>query len=132
MITCASSRAVHLETTRSLAVKDFILALQRFMDIRGVPAHIESDNSKTFIRANKEFASIFNSKRARRFFQQNRIEWNFYTEHSPWKGGMTERLNATFKKIARKKSRRPTRESIDFAVCNFVLKLASAYVSLNF
>ena len=102
MITCASSRAVHLETTRSLAVKDFILALQRFMDIRGVPAHIESDNSKTFIRANKEFASIFNSKRARRFFQQNRIEWNFYTEHSPWKGGMTERLNATFKKIARK------------------------------
>ena len=102
MITCASSRAVHLETTRSLSVKDFILALQRFMDVRGVPSHIESDNSKTFIRANKEFASIFNSKRARRFLEQNRIEWNFYTEHSPWKGGMTERLNTIFKKIARK------------------------------
>ena len=102
MITCAASRAVHLETTRSLAVKDFILALQRFMDIRGVPSHIESDNSKTFIRVNKEFASIFNSKRARHFFQQNRIEWNFYTEHSPWKGGMTERLNSIFKKISRK------------------------------
>ena len=102
MITCASSRAVHLETTRSLAVKDFILALQRFMDVRGVPSHIESDNSKTFIRANKEFASIFNSKRARHFLQKKRIEWNFYTEHSPWKGGMTERLNDIFKKIARK------------------------------
>ena len=102
MITCASSRAVHLETTRSLSVKDFILALQRFMDVRGVPSHIESDNSKTFIRANKEFSSIFNSKRARRFFQQKRIEWNFYTEYSPWKGGMTERLNDIFKKIARK------------------------------
>ena len=102
MMTCASSRAVHLETTRSLSVKDFILALQRFMDIRGVPDHIESDNSKTFIRANKEFASIFNSKRARHFFEQKRIEWNFYTEYSPWKGGMTERLNSIFKKIARK------------------------------
>ena len=102
MITCASSRAVHLETTRSLAVKDFILALQRFMDVRGVPSHVESDNSKTFIRANKEFASIFNSKRARRFLEQNHIEWNFYTEYSAWKGSMTERLNSTFKKIAHK------------------------------
>ena len=72
------------------------------MDIRGVPEHVESDNAKTFIRVSKEFQSIFSSNRARKFFQQKRINWHFYLERAEWQGGFIERLNGIFKNICKK------------------------------
>ena len=48
LITCATSRAVHLELVRSQATADLILALRRFFAIRGTPALAYSDNARTF------------------------------------------------------------------------------------
>jgi hypothetical protein len=102
IITCAVSRMVHLEATLGMTVHDFKMAFQRFMNARGVPEIVNSDNAKTFIRSHKEFEAIYKSSRVRKFFDQKRIKWHFYTERAPWMGGWIERLNAIFKAVCRK------------------------------
>ena len=102
IFTCAASRGVHLEATRGMSTQDFILGFHRFMDIRGVPERIDSDNGSAFVRANKHLNSIFGSKRVSKFLNQNRISWHFYTEHAPWMGGYIERLNSVFKRVCKK------------------------------
>ena len=102
LFSCAVTRAVHLEATQSMSVNDFLLAMQRFMNIRGIPENIESDNAKTFVRANIEFKSIFGSKRAAKFFDQKRINWHFYVEEAPWQGGFIEKINHLFKRICKR------------------------------
>lgn len=103
LLTCAATRCVHLEVTRSLGLNDFMMALERFFSFRGIPHHFESDNAGTFIRCNKELKSLLNSKRAQKYFDICRkIDWNFYTSRSPHMGGFIEKLNDIFKRISRK------------------------------
>ena len=102
IFTCAVSRMVHLEATFGMTVHDFMLGFQRFMNFRGVPEFINSDNAKTFIRSHKEFESIYKSSRVRKMFDQKRIKWHFYTERAPWMGGYIERLNAILKSVCKK------------------------------
>ena len=68
------------------------------MNVRGIPESIYSDNAPTFIRVSKEFESIISSRRVQRFLRQRRINWTFYADKSPWKGGFIERLNQIFKR----------------------------------
>lgn len=102
IITCAVTRAVHLEATLGMTVNDFLMGFQRFMNVRGVPEIVNSDNAKTFIRAHKEFDSIYKSTRVKKFLQQKRIKWHFYTERAPWMGGWIERLNTIYKGVCKK------------------------------
>ena len=102
LLTCASTRAVHLEATRSLAVNDFMMAMDRFFSYKGVPYHVESDNAATFVRCNREIKSTFRKEQMGLYFEQRRINWNFYTSRSPHMGGFIERLNQIFKRICRK------------------------------
>ena len=102
MLTCAVTRCVHLEVTRSLGVKDCIMALERFYSFRGIPSHFESDNGSAFVRYNRELKSVLKSKRAQRYFDQSKIDWNFYTSNSPHMGGFIEKLNDIFKRVSRK------------------------------
>ena len=102
MFTCAVSRMVHLEATLGMTVHDFMMGFQRFMNDRGVPEFVNSDNAKTFIRSHREFDSIYKSSRVRKMFDQKRIKWHFYTERAPWMGGYIERLNAIFKSVCKK------------------------------
>ena len=102
IFTCAASRASHLEATQGMSTTDFMLGFTRFLNTRGTPEHIESDNGGAFVRANSQLKSIFSSKRTSKFLNQKRITWNFYTERSPWMGGWIERLNGIFKSVCRK------------------------------
>lgn len=102
IITCAVTRAVHLEATLGMTVNDFLMGFQRFMNVRGVPEIVNSDNAKTFIRSHQELDSIYKSSRVKKFLQQKRIKWFFYTERAPWMGGWIERLNAIFKGVCKK------------------------------
>ena len=102
ILTCASTRCTHLEVTRSLALNDFAMALERFFNFRGVPNHIESDNAATFIRCNRELKSTIKQEKLDDFFKTKRINWNFYTQKSPHKGGFIERLNGIFKNVCNK------------------------------
>ena len=58
LFTCASTRAIHLELTRSLSANSFLLAFRRFEGRRGLPAMLISDNAKTFKSSSREIRSF--------------------------------------------------------------------------
>ena len=100
--TCAASRAVHFEATLGRTVDDFLMGLQRFMNVRGIPENLRADNAREFKRADKELNSIYSSSRVSKFCTQKRIKWQYYTEKAPWKGGACERLNVLCKSVCKK------------------------------
>ena len=102
ILTCAVSRAVHLELVGDMSVQHFMLGFRRFVARRGLPAFILSDNSKTFKCAGTELTTILNSPKFQRYLNGRNIRWQRYLEYSPWWGGWVERLNHVFKSALRK------------------------------
>ena len=84
LITCATSRAVHLELVTSQGVEDVKLALRRFFALRGTPTLVLSDNAKTFHALLSHVPPT--------------VTWRFIPEASPWWGGFWERLVGITKK----------------------------------
>lgn len=80
LITCAVSRAVHLESVLSLNNEATTNALERFIYRRGIPKIIRSDNFSTFKSISRVLEKRFN------------LTWRFNTELAPWHGGYWERL----------------------------------------
>ena len=87
LVTCATSRAVHLELVKSQHTDEVKLALRRFFAIRGTPSLIFSDNAKTF------HALLNHIPRS--------VTWRFIPEAAPWWGGFWERLVGVTKKCLR-------------------------------
>ena len=102
IFTCTCSRAVHFEATNSLNAYDFRMAFQRFISDRGAPKLIISDNALTFHSSKVKFNSIFKDKDLRDLLVDRKIEWEFYTDKAPWKGGFIERVVRLFKTISNK------------------------------
>ena len=48
LLTCASTRTLHLELVPNLSVATFLQAFRRFVARRTLPSKILSDNAKTF------------------------------------------------------------------------------------
>ena len=88
LFTCGSTRAVHLELTRSMNFKDFHLAFTRFLSRRGKPTVVYSDNAKTFSQAAD--------------YYKNKLQWKFITPRAPWHGAFWERLVKTIKEPLKK------------------------------
>ena len=84
LITCATSRAVHLELVKSQHTDEVKLALRRFFALRGTPSLIFSDNAKTF------HALLNHIPRS--------VTWRFIPEAAPWWGGFWERMVGITKK----------------------------------
>jgi hypothetical protein len=61
VLTCMSTRAVHLEATGGMDTTHVINALSRFTDTRGIPESIVSDNQTSFIKAEKDLAEWIES-----------------------------------------------------------------------
>ena len=98
LLTCASTRAVHLELTQGVGVQDFLLAFRRFASRRGLPATITSDNAKAFKSSSKEICKIIRSQEIWRFLVDRRVKWQFIVERAPWWGGFWERLVRSVKR----------------------------------
>ncbi|XP_064471808.1 uncharacterized protein LOC135386025 [Ornithodoros turicata] len=101
IFTCAVTRAVHLELTKSMSTEDFLMALRRFVSRRGVPATIYSDNFRTFKRASRELTPAWLSQNAQVnvFLTARRITWKFIVERGAWWGGFWERLIRSTKNL---------------------------------
>ncbi|EPB68549.1 hypothetical protein ANCCEY_12361 [Ancylostoma ceylanicum] len=110
LITCMSTRAIHLEVVDGLSATQFIAALRRFIARRGTPKSITSDNATTFVKGNAILQGIFaNSsliENVQNFVTNQGITWKFITPLSPWKGGFYERLIGSVKSYLRKTIRR--------------------------
>ncbi len=55
---CMSTKSVHLDLCESLSTQDFMATLHRFVNRRGCPARIFSDNGSNFVRAREEIRAI--------------------------------------------------------------------------
>ena len=92
LLTCASTRAIHLELTEGLNAETFLLAFRRFSSRRGLPATLVSDNARTFKSASKEIRSITRSREVFCYLTNQRTAWQFIVAKAPWWGGFWERM----------------------------------------
>lgn len=120
LITCMSTRAIHLEIVSDNSTIEFLLALRRFMARRGTPTSITSDNAPTFklgaeILRNNLYTLDLN--KINDFLTNANIKWKYITPLTPFQGGFYERLvgsvkNALYKTISFKKLTRKELETI--------------------
>ncbi|XP_075151925.1 uncharacterized protein LOC142225965 isoform X3 [Haematobia irritans] len=101
LFTCLTVRAVHLEIAADLSSDACLICIRNFVNRRGVPIHIRSDNGTNFVGIPKELQGMSN-------FVNNDslvsgvtalgIKWLFNTPSNPSEGGVWERLVQSVKK----------------------------------
>ncbi len=98
IFTCATSRAVHLELTRSQTAKEFQQKLNAFITRRTRPRRIISDNAATFRATANWIKTIRKSEELNDYLASQSITWQFNLSKSPWWGRLYERLIREIKK----------------------------------
>ena len=99
VLTCMVTRAVHLEPTGGMTTVNVIDALSRFVDVRGVPTTLTSDNQTSFRKADRELIEWYKSidwdhvqSATGLGFRPNSdgIQWHFNPPNAPHFGGIFE------------------------------------------
>ena len=103
ILTCATTRAVHLKLSRSMLAEEMKYTLKEFIARRGTPRTIISDNTKTFKAASNWLQTIVHDEDFFNFLNLHRIEWKFNMSRTPWWGGFFERLIGIMKRALTKK-----------------------------
>ena len=102
LFTCLASRAVHIEVAHFLNTDSFLNALRRFMNRRGAPTAIFSDNGSNFVAGERELREgvrNFSQEKIQRYLHQIEIEWHFNPPLASHMGGIWERMVRSVKKI---------------------------------
>lgn len=102
LFTCLQCRAVHLEVAQSLSTDSFVLALKRFINRRGVPKEIMSDNGGNFVGAEKElkdWITCLDQNKIVECMTVRSITWRFNPPVASHRGGIWERMIRTTRKI---------------------------------
>lgn len=100
IFTCLTIRAVHIEIVPTLNTSSCIMAIQRFMNVRGVPKSIKSDNGTCFVGANNELKTLIkqlDGDKIQNDLSIKNIKWSFITPGAPHQGGAWERLIRSIK-----------------------------------
>lgn len=95
IFTCLNSRAVHLELATSLESDCFVNVLRRFMNRRGPPKCIYSDNGTNFVGAEREIREAiegWNQKQISDELLQKGCQWAFQPPKASHASGVWERL----------------------------------------
>lgn len=94
LFTCLQTRAVHLEVTEAMDINAVMNALSRFIDVRGMPTDILSDNWKTFVSDDKELQSWVRNLDEDLIISQTKanVNWTFTPPKGPHHGGVYEIL----------------------------------------
>ncbi|XP_036346061.1 uncharacterized protein LOC118755326 [Rhagoletis pomonella] len=95
IFTCLTVRAAHIELAENLSTDAFILCLRNFINRRGTPVRIRSDNGTNFIGAQKELKNaeqLFDIDRIQAEAANRYIDWKFNCPSNPSAGGCWERL----------------------------------------
>ena len=74
LLTCCSTRAVHLEVCDNLTVQSFLMSFRRFAARRRLPRSFVSDNVLKFKTASKEVSKIVRSTEVKDFLVYKGID----------------------------------------------------------
>ncbi|XP_072761509.1 uncharacterized protein [Anoplolepis gracilipes] len=92
-----ATKAVHIELVSGLSTEEFLGALKCFIERRGKPSSIYSDNGTNFVGANRvleELRDLFNREEFRRHIvnemANEAITWHFIPPRAPHFGGLWE------------------------------------------
>jgi hypothetical protein len=116
IFSCATTRMVHLELTNDMTTEEFLQALRRMYNRRGLCDTLWSDNQTTFKKAAKDIKWLFEASsqkmnkvwkkldplQLQREMSSKGIKWKFITERSPHRGGWWERVCRSLKEPLRK------------------------------
>ncbi|MCP4486384.1 MAG: DDE-type integrase/transposase/recombinase, partial [Gammaproteobacteria bacterium] len=106
LITCLTTRAVHLEVVTDMSSEHFLHAIHRFIARRGKPRLVLSDNAKQFEFTNAVLDRVWKKVTTHddviNYCAQEAIQWQFITALSPWKGGVYERMVGICKSALKK------------------------------
>ena len=98
---CLLSRAVHVDIATDYSTDTFLLAMRRFISLRGCPTKVWSDRGTQLVAANKELREIIaghNDNIIEEFGSQHSIDWSFSAPDGPWQNGCAESLIKSVKK----------------------------------
>ncbi|XP_065075705.1 uncharacterized protein LOC135699384 [Ochlerotatus camptorhynchus] len=101
LLTCMTSRGVHIEIAHSLTTDSCILALRNFIARRGPPLEMISDRGTNFIGASRELREalkLVDEKKLMVEFVGLNTKWTFNPPTAPHFGGCWERLIQSVKK----------------------------------
>ena len=101
LFTCAVFRCVHLDFVISLNTEAFLNALDRFINLRGRPVTIYSDNGSNFVG----LVNLFNKldwSEIELTANVKQIKWIFNPPTAAWWGGWWERLIRTVKDLLKR------------------------------
>ncbi|XP_067635009.1 uncharacterized protein [Eurosta solidaginis] len=99
LFTCLTIRAVHLEVDHDLSTDSCI---RNFINRRGVPKRLRSDNGKNFVGTNndaKRFDEVFDCTQIQDELSKRGIEWIFNSPLNPAEGGAWERMVRSIKRV---------------------------------
>ena len=106
IVSCYSSRAIHLEMTSDLSTEIFLLAFRRFVGRRGCPSTLYSDNAQTFKKGANELKvavkKINFDEAEAKLKSKLQIQWTWAKSKAPNTNGLTERLISNVKVALRK------------------------------
>jgi hypothetical protein len=105
IFTCLAMRAIHLEVASSLDTSSCIMCIKNFMNRRGTPREIISDNGTNLRAAEKELKNIVQTLDCNKIISATQptkpttqyIKWQFIPPAAPHFGGAWERMVRTVK-----------------------------------
>ncbi|XP_064637073.1 uncharacterized protein LOC135493580 [Lineus longissimus] len=95
LFTCHASRALHLEMAYSMNTDSFLNAFHRFVNRRGVPLEMTSDNGSNFVGANRELMELITQLDRDKIVRETAgqgVKWTFFPPLGPHFGGLHESL----------------------------------------
>ena len=102
IFTCLCSRVIHADITNNYSTHAFLLAYQRFIDIRGRPEKIFSDRGSNLVGASNELKEVIQGLDWETIQEYGHIKggtvWEFSPGDSPWYNGATEAMVKSVKK----------------------------------
>jgi len=102
LLTCASTRAIHLEIATDLSEATFLQAFRRFAARRSLPRLVLSDNASTYTSTAKELNELLQSPTLKAALMHRGTTWRFIPKRAPWYGGFWERLVGIVKMTLKK------------------------------
>ena len=83
----------YLDLMPNLETAAFLRSLKKFIDRRGRPERIYSDNGRTFVRAAKWIREVMKDERLHNYLSTKKIKWQFNLSRAPWWGrGQFEKM----------------------------------------